>query len=132
MKLYQDDESKFKGLRNEKNKTPYEFLSITFSGSYNKDDACVSDKYVSYVMTEENGDYTVIAEENWHKSFPTVALLQRSKIIDKSILEKSELASSTRHLKSSSSTSSSLCTSSASARAPNDHFMRAASSTTEK
>ena len=122
---FEDGESKFKGFRNEKNKTPYEFLSIVFSGSYNKGEACVSDKYVPYVMTEKYGDYTVTAKENWRKYFPTVALLQRSKTVDKSILEK-YLVASTRHLKSSTSTSSSLCTPTASAsysfsRAPDDN-----------
>lgn len=122
---FDDGESKFKGFRNEKNKTPYEFLSIIFSGSYNKGEACVSDKYVPYVMTEKFGDYTVTAKENWRECFPTVALLQRAKTIDKSILEK-YLVASTRHLKSSSSNSSSLCTPTASASytfstVPNDN-----------
>ena len=109
---FDDEESKYRGFRNEKNKTPYEMLSVIFSGSYNRGEACVSDKYIPYVMTEKNGDYTVIAKDDWRKYFPTVTLLQRAKAIDKSILDK-YLVGSTRHLKSLSSNSSSSCSSSA-------------------
>ena len=106
---FDDEESKYRGFRNEKNKTPYDMMSVIFSGSYNKGDACVSDKYIPYVITEKHGDYTVVAKENWDKYFPTIVLLQRTKTIDKSILDK-YLIASTRHLKRSSSSSSSLHT----------------------
>lgn len=104
-----DDESNYKGFRNEKNKTPYEMLSVIFSGSYNRGEACVSEKYIPYVITEKNGDYAITAKENWQKHFPTVIILQRAKTIDKSILDK-YLVASTRHLKSTSSSTSSLRT----------------------
>ena len=37
---FDDEESKYRGFRNEKNKTPYDMMSVIFSGSYNKGDAC--------------------------------------------------------------------------------------------
>jgi hypothetical protein len=98
-------DSRYKGFKNEKGKTCYDMLSVIFSGSYNKGEACVTDEYVPYVMTEKNGDYTVIAKEDWYRHFPTIALLQRSILtIDKSILEKF-LVPNTRNRSSSSSNS---------------------------
>ena len=67
---FNDEESKYRGFRNEKNKTPYDMMSVIFSGSYNKGDACVSDKYIPYVITEKQGDYTVVAKKTGTDTSP--------------------------------------------------------------
>jgi hypothetical protein len=83
-----DEESKFKELRDKNANLAYANLAIIFSGSYNGGENPISDSFTPYTMTEDSGNYTAIAKVNWQIHFPTIVMLQRNSKVEKSLLER--------------------------------------------